>query len=447
MKKIVMAIALLAVGGSVCAQNEVLLDGVAAVVGKNIVKYSDIERSYAQMRLHGTTGDAQTTRCAILENMILTQMLVHKAEVDSLELTDEELDYYVNMYLENDLAQYGTKEALREATGFAYDELKEEYGRMLRTTILSSRMQYQLTDDVKVTPGQVQDFFAKLDKDSLPTIPERYEFSEIVIQPQISEAERDRVRGELAQLRERVLQGEKFAMLATLYSQDPGSARKGGELGFFGRGKMVAEFEAAAFALKPGEVSPIIETEFGFHIIQMIERRGNTVNARHILMIPKVSTDDLLHARMTLDSLAAEIRAGHITFEDAARRYSTAANAKQGGTAVNPSDGTTKFDRAAVDERYYAVGIPGMDEGQVSEATMMKTDDNKDAYRIVRLNKKHPSHVANLDDDYDAIYDAALADAKQKKLREWAIRQAKNTYIHLSDDYKDCVFDNLQIAK
>ena len=164
MKKIVMAIALLAVGGSVCAQNEVLLDGVAAVVGKNIVKYSDIERSYAQMRLHGTTGDAQTTRCAILENMILTQMLVHKAEVDSLELTDEELDYYVNMYLENDLAQYGTKEALREATGFAYDELKEEYGRMLRTTILSSRMQYQLTDDVKVTPGQVQDFFAKLDK-------------------------------------------------------------------------------------------------------------------------------------------------------------------------------------------------------------------------------------------------------------------------------------------
>ena len=147
---------------------------------------------------------------------------------------------------------------------------------------------------------------------------------------------------------------------------------------------------------------------------------------------------------MTLDSIAEEIRAGHITFEEAARKYSTAANAKQGGTAVNSTDGTTRFDPKALNERYYNVGVQGMDEGQISNATFMKTQDNRDAYRIVRLNKKHPAHRANLNDDYDNIYNAALANAKQQKLRKWARHQMEITYIRLSDEYKDCIFKNLK---
>lgn len=422
---------------------ETLVDGVAAVVGKNIIKHSDIDRPFAQMRVRSGMADAFNNRCAILENLILNQLLVHKGEVDSVEVTDDEVDQYVQYYLKNDMRQYGTREALREATGFTYDELKQQYQRMLRSMIMAQRVQYQLTQDVTVTPREVTDFFNSLPADSLPVISERYGFSEIELTPTISEAERDRVRTQLAELRERVLKGEKFSMLATLYSQDPGSAKKGGELGFFSRGDMVGEFESAAFALKPGEVSPIVETQFGFHIIQLIERRGNTINARHILIIPKVSPDDLLAARMKLDSLAVEIRNGSISFEEAARKYSTAANAKQGGTAV-AADGSTRFDRAAVNESYYAVGIPGMDEGQVSNATAMKTSDSRDAYRIVRLNKKHPEHRANLSDDYDAIYNAALADAKQRTLREWARRQMAITYVRLCDEYKDCVFQNLK---
>ena len=428
---------------SSCSAQETLVDGVAAVVGKNIIKHSDIERPMAQMRVRGSVGDAKTSRCNIMENLILNQLLVHKGEVDSVEVTDDEVDYYVQLYLKNDLRQYGTREALREATGFSYDELKEQYERMLRNMILAQRVQYTLTESVSVTPREVNEFFNSLPADSLPTIHERYEFSEIELAPDISEAERDRVRNQLAELRERVLKGEKFSMLATLYSQDPGSAKKGGELGFFSRGEMVGEFESAAFALKPGEVSPIIETQYGFHIIQLIERRGNTVNCRHILIIPQVSAEDLLAARMKLDSLAVEIRNGSISFEDAARKYSTAANAKQGGTAV-ATDGSPRFERAAVDENYYAVGIPNMDEGQVSNATVMKNADGRDAYRIVRLNKKHPEHRANLTDDYDAIYNAALADAKQKKLRQWARHQMAITYVRLSDEYKDCVFENLK---
>ena len=428
------------------AQRETVADGVAAVVGRNIVKYSDIERSYAQVRLHQGTADAQKNRCAILENLILNQLLIHKAEVDSLdkEISDEDVSQNATYYLKNDMRQYGTREALREATGFTYDELKEQYERMIKNMMMAQRAQYALTGDIGVTPSEVTDFFNSLEPDSLPMMPERYELSEIVIEPTISEAERERVRTQLAELRERVLKGEKFSMLATLYSQDPGSARKGGELGFFSRGDMVSEFESAAFALKPGEVSPIIETQLGFHIIQLIERRGNTMNARHILLIPKVSTDDLLQARMKLDSIATEIRAGNISFEDAARKYSTADNARQGGTATNPADNTPRFDKAAIDKTYYNVGVVGMDEGQISNATSMKTEENRDAFRIVRLNKKYPAHRANLTDDYDNIYNAALANARQKKLAEWAKRQMKITYIRLSDEYKDCVFENLQ---
>ena len=443
MKKIVTLAATLLLLCTLQAQ-ETIVDGVAAVVGKNIVKYSDIDRAYAQMRLRSTTGDPFASKCGILENLILNQLLIHKGEVDSIEVTDEEVDQYAQEYLDNDMQQYGSKETLREATGFTYDELKEQYQRMLRNYLMGQRVQYQLTKDVNITPREVTDFFNSLPVDSLPEMPERYEFSEIEMKPVVSEAERDRVRTQLAELRERIINGEKFSMLAALYSQDPGSARKGGELGFTPRGKFVTEFESAAFSLKPGEVSPIIETQFGFHILQLIERRGNTVNVRHILITPQVSSEDLLRTRITLDSIATEIRAGHITFEEAAKKYSTAANAKQGGTAVNEADGTTRFDLNAIRESYYNVGIQGMEEGQVSNATAMKTADNHDAYRIVRLNKKHPAHRANLSDDYDNIYNAALAAAKQQKLRKWARHQMEITYIRLSDEYKDCIFENLK---
>lgn len=447
MKKILLTVFAVGLWLPLSAQNGTLVDGVAAVVGKNIVKYSDIERSYAQMRVRSGAGDAFKNRCAILENLILSQLLVHKGEVDSVEVSDDDVKQYLDYYLKADLRQYGSKEALREATGFTYDELKEQYERMIRNNLLSRRVEYQITENVKVTPAEVTTFFNSLPADSLPMMPERYELSEIVIEPAISEEERDRVRTELAGLRERVLKGEKFSMLATLYSQDPGSAKKGGELGFFSRGEMVGEFESAAFALKPGEVSPIIETQFGFHIIQLIERRGNTVNARHILIVPKVSSADLLKARMKLDSLATEIRGGHISFEDAARQYSTAKNAKQGGAVTNPNDGSGRFTADEVKERYFNVGLKGMDEGQISNAMSMKTEENRDAYRIVRLNKKHPAHKANLTDDYDNIYNAALVDAKQKYMREWARRQAKSTYIKLADEYCNCSFENLLINK
>lgn len=415
-----------------------VVDGIVAVVGQTIIKNSDIEQAYRQVRLRQGVENALEERCSLLESMLISKLLVHKGMVDSVEVTDEQVEEQVEYYLSALMEQVGGKERLREAVGYSYDELHDQYFDILHDRILSSRVEAQLTENVKVTPAEVAEYFAQFPQDSLPEIDAQYEVAEITIHPTISEEERDRVRTELAELRERVLKGEKFSMLAKLYSQDPGSASKGGELGFFGRGRMVAEFEAAAFALKPGEVSPIVETQYGFHILQLIERRGNTVNVRHILLQPKTSSDDLLRARMTLDSIANEIRQGNITFEAAAEKHSDGVSRKQGGVVSNPQSGNNRFAKEELAQLYPGVGIVGMDEGEISNATAITTDDNKPAYCLLKLTKKIPAHKANLDNDYDRIFNAALQSAKTNKIVEWCNRMVKTTYIRIADEYQDC---------
>lgn len=420
-------------------QQGTVVDGVVAVVGKSIIKISDIENGYVQYRMRQGGDNAQATRCLILENMLLSKLMLHKGEVDSVEVTDDQVEQEVQYYLKNYVRQYGSREALRDATGYTYDEMHDIFFDQLKNRKISQEIEYKLTSNVAVTPREVVDFYNRV-KDSLPTIPESYEISEIVISPEVSEMERDRVRTELAGLRERILKGEKFSMLATLYSQDPGSTAKGGELGFFTRGDMVGEFEAAAFALKPGEVSPIIETNFGFHILQLIERRGNSVNVRHILMIPKVSTDDLLKARMRLDSIAQEVRQGKITFSEAARLYSDGASKSQGGVVTNNLTSSTRFTKEDISEQFPGISVSSMNIGDVTNALIMKTEDQRDAYRIIRLDQRLPEHKANLTDDYDRLSSAALQEAKDKKIMEWSAKMIKNTYIRIADEYKDCDF-------
>lgn len=420
-------------------QQGTVVDGVVAVVGKSIIKISDIENGYVQYRMRQGGDNAQATRCLILENMLLSKLMLHKGEVDSVEVTDDQVEQEVQYYLKNYVRQYGSREALRDATGYTYDEMHDIFFDQLKNRKISQEIEYKLTSNVAVTPREVVDFYNRV-KDSLPTIPESYEISEIVISPEVSEMERDRVRTELAGLRERILKGEKFSMLATLYSQDPGSTAKGGELGFFTRGDMVGEFEAAAFALKPGEVSPIIETNFGFHILQLIERRGNSVNVRHILMIPKVSTDDLLKARMRLDSIAQEVRQGKITFSEAARLYSDGASKSQGGVVTNNLTSSTRFTKEDISEQFPGISVSSMNVGDVTNALIMKTEDQRDAYRIIRLDQRLPEHKANLTDDYDRMSSAALQEAKDKKIMEWSAKMIKNTYIRIADEYKDCDF-------
>ena len=421
--------------------SEPVIDKVVAVVGKNIVKLSEIENGYVSIRMRQGYDKAFENRCSLLEGLLISKLLIHKGQVDSTEVTDDEVSANVQYYLGAYERQYGSKEAIRQATGYSYDEMKDLLTKMLRERMLTERVQAGLTKSVKITPHEVTEYFNKIPKDSIPTFEETYEIAEIVRKPDISEAERERVRLELNKMRERVLKGEaKFSTLATLYSEDPGSASKGGEVGFFNRGYMVSEFETAAFALKPGEVSPVIETQYGFHIIQFIERRGNTINCRHILMIPKVSSEDLLKSRMLLDSVAPEIRLGHTTFAEAASHFSENANKIEGGKVTHPSSGSYQFTLAELKQLYPGIGFQQMNAGEVSNATAMKTEESKDAYRIVTVLRRNPAHQANLNDDYDRIYNAALEEAKQNKILDWAQKTIKNTYIHIDDEFKDCNF-------
>ena len=422
------------------AQTEPVIDKVVAVVGKNIVKLSEVENSYAAIRIRQGYGNAFQNRCDILEGILISKLMMHKGEVDSTEVTDEEVENNVQNYLKNYERQYGSREAIRQATGYTYDELKDLLTKMIRERMLVDRVQYNLTSGVKVTPYEVAQYFNKIPQDSIPTIDESFEIAEIVRIPEISEQERERVREELNKMRERVLSGSQFSMLATLYSEDPGSAVKGGELGFFTRGTMVAEFEAAAFALKPGEVSPVIETQYGFHIIQLIERRGNTINCRHILMTPKVSSEDMLRNRMLLDSIAQEIRLGHLTFADAAKHFSDKANKIQGGQVTHPSRGGYKFTKEELQQLYPGIPFSSMNAGEVSNATAIKTEDNHDAYCLVTVVRRFPAHKANLTDDYDRIYYAALETAKQDRIYEWAAKAIKSAFIHIDDEFKNCNF-------
>lgn len=447
MKKILSLSILLSLSSFMMAQgitavgsDETVVDKVVAVVGKNIVKLSDVENGYLSVRVSKGYENAFENRCNILEGLLINKLLVHKGEVDSTEVTDQEIDANVQYYLKQYERQYGSHEAIRQATGYTYDEMKDLFTKMMRERMLAERVRHELTNNVKITPYEVQQFFNKIPADSVPEIPETIEVAEIVRKPQINDEERERVKLELNKLRERILKGDRFTTLATLYSEDPGSSSKGGELGFFTRGDMVGEFEAAAFALKPGEVSPVIETQFGFHIIQLIERRGNAINCRHILMMPKVSAEDLLKARMLLDSVAREIRLGHLTFAEAAKQYSDDGNRMEGGRVTHPQTGSYQFTLDDLKQLYPNISFASMNAGDISNATALKTDENKDAYRLMTVVKRNPSHKANLKDDYDRIFNAALENAKQEKIFEWAQKTIKNTYIKIDDEFKDCSF-------
>ena len=419
----------------------VIVDQVVAVVGKNIIKLSDVENSYAQMRVQMGYDNAFNNRCAILESLLMQKLLLHKGAIDSVEVPDQYVDAEVERQLKMRLKYFGSKENMERESGQKYEDIKSSYKQVMYDYFLAQQVESGVVENVKITPREVNEFFYSIPADSLPVIEAEYEVSEIVISPKVSESERDRVRLELNKLRERILKGDKFSTLATLYSEDAGTAKKGGELGFFTRGEMVAEFEAAAFALKPGEVSPVIETKYGFHIIQLIERKGNMLNARHILLSAKATPEDLVAANIRLDSIVNEIKSGRITFDEAARKFSDSQTKTEGGVVTNPQTGNNRFSADILKQVFVGVNIERMSEGEMSGIISTKNELNQDVYKVIQLVNVVEAHKANLLDDYDKIYAIALQNAQSAKLSDWAEKMIKNTYIKISDDYKDCNFN------
>ena len=303
-------------------------------------------------------------------------------------------------------------------------------------------MQQTITKDVQVTPSEINEYYNNIPKDSLPFMNSEIEVGQIVKEPNISPEEEKSVIEKINGLRDRIIKGENFATLAILYSEDPGSASKGGELGFIGRGQLVAEFEAVAFKLEKDEVSDVVKTKFGYHILQLIERRGENINVRHILIKPKVSAYEMQKSINFLDSIHHLILIDSLTFAEAAIKFSDDKDSKNnGGILVNPLSGTTKFELNQVESTIFFV-IDKMKIGEMSKPLPMNTLDGNKAYRILYLQSKTLPHVANLKDDYQKIKETVLAEKQSKIVNEWIYEKKKSTYININKEYIDCNFKN-----
>ncbi len=422
------------------SQNDSIVDGLVAVVGGNVILKSDIENQYIQIRSQGNiTGTAPKLKCQIFENLLLQKLLLHQAQVDSINVTDAQVELEMDRRMRYFISQAGTPERLEEHFGKSLLEIKNELREVIHETMLTEQEQQKITKDISITPAEVKTYYRKLSKDSIPLINSEMEIGMIVKQPEIGDVEKQAVKEKLKGFKDRFAKGDDFSTLAVLYSEDPGSSKQGGELGMFKRGEMRPEFEAAAFKLKPGEVSDIVETEDGFHLIQMIERRGEYINVRHILLQPKVSPVNLNKAKVSLDSVAALIEKKKMTFDQAVVMYSDDPGKNSGGLMINQVSGNSKFEASQVDAKIFFV-IDKLKPGEVS-APVMTTDRGKQDYRIYYLKSRSNPHKANLDEDYARIQELALEKKKTAMVDDWIAKKLKSTYISILSDYRNCTFE------
>lgn len=421
------------------AQDTVVVDEIVAIVGNKPILKSDIENQKLQLEAQGyfASGDI---RCEILEELLFQKLLLNQAMLDSIEVSAKEVNAEIDRRLRYFVNQIGSEEKLEEFYNKSIPEIKEEFRILIRDQLLTQRMQGELTADISVTPSEVKKFFNKLPVDSLPLVNTEIELNQIVLSPDIKNTEILAVKERLEEFRKRISSGESFTTLAALYSEDPGSSAKGGELGFVGRGDLVPEFAAVAFNLKGKEVSRIVKTEFGYHIIQLIEKKGELINVRHILLKPKVSAEAMSNALTKLDSIKTLIEKDSISFKNACWKFSDDQDTRaNGGLMINPMTGSSKFEIADLDPAVYRA-VKDLNINEISEPFKTKDKNNYDVYKIVQLKSKTSPHKANLEDDYQLIQDIALAEKQQKFMDKWVVQKKESTYIRIKDEYKNCDF-------
>lgn len=417
-----------------------VIDKIIGVVGGNILKQSDLEQQYLQYLSQGNTKSSNI-KCILFEEMLYQKLLLNQAQLDSIVISDEQAESEVDRRMRYFTEQFGSEKKLEEFYGKSVLELKDEFKQTIKDQLLTQQMESKITEGIKVTPSEVKDFFSKLPIDSIPTVPSEVEVCQIVKRPIITDEARQMAREKITLIRDRILKGEDFATLAVLYSEDPGSARKGGELGSTSRGQLYPEFEAAAFKLKNKEISPIILTKAGYHIIQMIERKGEFINVRHILIQPPITSNDLLLAKQKLDSIHTLISNKTLTFKEAALLFSDDDSKNNGGQILNPSTGNSKFEISQLDASLFFI-IDKMQINDISLPVPMKTDDAQQAYRILLLKTRTEPHKANLKTDYDIIQEAALNEKKENAIDQWTKERIKKTYIKIHEDFQKCSYTN-----
>lgn len=422
------------------AQNNIV-EEVAWIIGDTPIWKSDIEEQYNNMKAERTV--VNDPYCLIPEMMAIEKLYLHQADIDTLLANDamvmSEADGRISRYME----RVGGKEKLEEYFNKPYAEIRQSVTDMIRNDFRVRMVQQKLTENIKVTPSDVRKYFEQLPADSLPFIPLQVEVQIITVNPVIPRQEIEDVKARLRSYSEQVTNGEKdFGTLAVMYSEDRESAFQRGELGFMGRAELDPEFAAVAFNLNdPKKVSKIVETEFGYHIIQLIAKRGDMVNVRHILLTPKVSQKDLAAATSRLDSIRKEIVAGKFTFEEGAQFISQDKDTRNNkGVMMNGQTGSSRFEMQQLPPEV-ARRVESMQPGDVSEPFVMRDGKTgKEVAAIVRLTSRIPGHKANLSDDYSLIKDMYENYARENVIRDWVEKKIKDTYVRIEDGWGECDF-------
>ena len=428
---------------SVFGQNNVI-DEVVWVVGDEAILKSDVESERLNAQYEGRKFDGDPY-CVIPEQLAVQKLFLHQAEIDSIDVAEAdvltELEWRINYIID----QIGSKEKMEEYYNKTSTQIREMLRENIRNEKTVRKMQQEIIGDIKIVPADVRRYFKNLPQDSIPYIPTQVEVQIVTLEPKIPQEEIERVKKALRDYTDQVTKGEiSFSTLARLYSEDEGTRRRGGELGFMGRGQLVPEYANVAFNLQdPAKVSKIVESEFGFHIIQLIEKRGDRINTRHILMKPKVEEKDLEASLLRLDSIAKDIRNAKFSFDEAATFISQDKDTKNNnGLMANPNSGTARFEMQELAQVSQEVAkmVEGLNVGEISEPFSMINSKGKEICAIVKLKARIDGHKATIAEDYQRLKSIVQAKLGEEKIEKWIVEKQKSTYVRINENWVKCDF-------
>lgn len=425
---------------STTAQDKVV-DQIVAIVGGNIILKSEIERMNIEQQAQGVTTEGDM-KCEILENFLVDKLLVAEAELDTLiEVTPSQVNQRMDQQLAMYVSYMGSEKAVEEYFKKSFVEIKSEMREGIRNQLLSQQMRDKIVKDVTVTPSEVRYNFRNLKNEEIPTLPTQYEYAQITFQPTIDLEEDNRIKSKLRDIKKRIEDGSSFATMAVLYSED-GSAKDGGVIGYLGRAELDPAYASAAFNLKDDKISNVVRSAFGYHIIQLVDKKGDKINTRHILIKPKVSVEAKESAQARLDSLANMIRNNEVSFEEAASVFSFDKNSRNNaGMVVNPNTMSSKFAVEDLDPDVSKI-ITKMNINEVSAPfESIDRETQLPVFKIVKVLKKTDSHKANLQNDYQQLAEMYLAKKKETVFNEWIGKQQSETYIRIDATYANCNFN------
>jgi peptidyl-prolyl cis-trans isomerase SurA len=421
------------------AQDKVI-DQIVAVVGSNPILKSDIETEVINNQAQGVVmqGDA---KCVVLEQLLEQKLLLAEAELDTLiVVTDNQINQQMDRRMNYFIEHIGSEKEVEAYFHKPINQLKSDMSDAIKESLKTEQMQTKIISAVTSTPSEVRQYFRQLPAKDIPEISSQVEYAQLTVLPTVTEKEDLAIKAKLRDFKKRVENGENFATLAILYSEDPGSARNGGEMDYVGRGMLDPAFATEAFNLKPNQVSKVVKSEYGYHIIQLIDRKGEKIKCRHILLMPKVDPKELELAKTRLDSIADFVRKAKMTWEQATYLYSSDKNTRNnGGLVTSEKTGSSKFKMDELDPDVSKV-IALMNIGETSRPFLTVDDKQRQVYKIIKLNNRTKAHQANIQEDYQKLCEMFLTKKKETTYRNWIAKQQAKTYIHIDDSYANCNF-------